>query len=141
MRLYLDTMVWVYALEGRSPSSPLAQDLLRSIRAGRHTVVASHFLLAEALVLPIRDNNAFLVAAYKRALLNSDFVSITHFDAAAATAFATLRASARIKSPDAIHLALAATASVDAFITTDDRLLKLSVPGLPRISDLRTHLP
>lgn len=141
MRLYLDTMVWVYALEGRSALSPLAQNLLRRIRAGRHTVVASYFLLAEALVLPLRNNDAFLVAAYKRALLTSEPISLVPFNAAAATAFAALRASTRVKSPDAIHLALAVKAQADAFITTDDRLLKLSAPGLPHIGDLNTPLP
>lgn len=50
MRLYLDTMVWVYALGGRSASSPLAQSFLRQVRAGRYKVIASHFLPAEALV-------------------------------------------------------------------------------------------
>ncbi len=104
-------------------------------------MVASHFLLAEALVLPVRENETFFVAAHKRTFLTSDSISMAPFEAAAAIAFAALRASARVKSPDAIHLAIAATARVDAFITTDSRLLKLSVPNIPYIGDLTTPLP
>lgn len=140
MRLYLDTMVWIYAREGRSSFSPLAQDLFHRIRTGRHTIVASHLLLAEALVMPVRENNAFLIAAWKRSLSASDSVSIAPFDTATAMIFAALRASLRVKSPDALHLAIAANAQVDALITTDERLLKLTVPGIGRIGDLTTTL-
>jgi predicted nucleic acid-binding protein len=53
MRVYLDAMIWIYALEGRSAFSPAAQGFLRKLRAARHTIVVSHFLLAETLVVPV----------------------------------------------------------------------------------------
>jgi predicted nucleic acid-binding protein len=140
MRLYLDAMVWIYALEGRSAFSPAAQNFLRAIKDGRHTILASHFLLAEILVVPLRESDAFSIAAYKRAFLAADAVSLVPFDAAVAMNFATLRASTRVKSPDAIHLALAATARADAFITTDGRLTKLTIPGIGLIGDLSPPL-
>jgi predicted nucleic acid-binding protein len=141
MRVYLDAMIWIYALEGRSAFSPDAQNFLRTLKAGRHTILASHFLLAETLVIPIRESDTFSIAAYKRAFLAADAVSLVPFDAIAAMRFAALRASSRVKSPDAIHLALASSAGADAFITTDDRLSKLAVPGIGLIGDLNTPLP
>ena len=55
--------------------------------------------------------------------------------------FAGLRAAHRIKQPDAIHLALAASASADVFVTADNRLSKLTVPGTAVIGDLNFKLP
>jgi predicted nucleic acid-binding protein len=141
MRVYLDAMVWIYALEGRSAFSPAAQKFLTRLRAGRHIVVVSHFLLAETLVVPVRENDTFSVAAYKQAFLRSESVEIVSFDATTAMTFAQLRAAHRTKSPDSIHLSLAATALVDAFITTDTRLQSLTIPGIALIGDLSTLLP
>ena len=136
MRAYLDAMVWIYALEDHPTFGAAAQQLLLSLRAGRHTILSSHFLLAEVLVLPTRQRDAFTIAAYKRTLLVSDSVSVIPFHADAAGRFAELRATQRVKSPDAIHLALAASARADAFLTTDIRLLQLTIPGISRIGDL-----
>ncbi len=141
MRLYLDTMVWIYALEGHPEFGARAQDLMARIRNGRHITVTSSFLLAETLVLPVRKSDFFLVGKFKRALLGSRSVEEVFFNNTTAMHFATLRAAHRVKQPDAIHLALAATAGADAFITTDDRLNKLSVSGIGLIGDLNTTLP
>ena len=57
------------------------------------------------------------------------------FDERAVSVFAHLRAVTKIKAPDAIHLACAASASVDLFLTGDKDLLKLDVPGIHFIAD------
>jgi predicted nucleic acid-binding protein len=57
----------------------------------------------------------------------------------AAPIFARLRA-AGIKSADAMHVATAAAAGVDLFLTNDKRLAKLSEAGLPFIASLETDL-
>jgi predicted nucleic acid-binding protein len=141
MRLYIDTMVWIYALESHPEFGIPAQEFLRKVRRGRHRTVTSHFLLAETLVLPVRKNDTFSIAMYKLALLHTDSVQTVSFDEVAAMTFAQLRATHRTKSPDSIHLALAAKAQVDAFITTDTRLHTLTVPGISLIGDLTTPLP
>jgi predicted nucleic acid-binding protein len=140
VRLYLDTMVWIYALENHTEFGQSAQEFLRSIRRGRHTTITSHFLLAETLVLPVRKNDTFSIAMYRQAMLHTDSVQLASFNTEAAMVFAQLRATYRTKSPDAIQLAIAATARVDAFITTDTRLQKLIIPGIALIGDLSTTL-
>ena len=141
MRFYLDSMVWIYAFEGNSPFAAPAQTLFRNLRAAGHTLLVSHFLLGELLVVPIRSGDSFLVASYKRALLASATVELVPFSAEVAVSFATLRARHRTQSADAIHLSLAATAQADIFVTADSRLQKLVVPGIGAIVDLAYSVP
>ncbi|HEY7838794.1 MAG TPA: hypothetical protein VIC54_09360 [Terriglobales bacterium] len=42
--------------------------------------------------------------------------------------------------PDALHLAIAATAGVNLFLTNDRRLHRLKVPGIDFIAGLDTNL-
>jgi predicted nucleic acid-binding protein len=58
----------------------------------------------------------------------------------AASVFAQLRAQSGVKALDALHLAVAATAGVDLFLTNDRRLQKLVVPGIQFITSLDTDL-
>ncbi len=136
MRVYLDAMVWIYALEGDPAFGVPAKGLLQRLLAGRHKILTSRFLLAEVLVQPVRKNDTFIIAAYKRALLTSDAVEVVEFTTTTAMRFAALRAAHRVKQPDAIHLALAASTNADAFITVDNRLQKLTIPGIGLIGNL-----
>jgi predicted nucleic acid-binding protein len=54
--------------------------------------------------------------------------------------FAALRAFHRTQSADSIHLALAASARADLFITNDKDLPKLTLPGIGKIVGLHTDL-
>lgn len=113
---------------------------MQQIKAGRHRILSSTFVLGEILVLPVRKNDAFTVGAYRRALLSSDAVEIVQYTADAAMRFAALRATERTHPADSIHLALAAAAGADMFITADQRLRNLQVPGIGRIADLDVQL-
>lgn len=57
------------------------------------------------------------------------------FTAAAAERFAAIRLLG-VPAPDAIHLATAAEAGTDLFLTNDRRLLPLAIPGIQFISTL-----
>jgi predicted nucleic acid-binding protein len=141
MRFYLDSMVWIYAIEGNPHFGPAAQKLLLSIQASPYTILTSHFLLGEFLVIPVRRNDQFTVMSYRRMLLQSKATEVVPFDTDVAMRFAAIRAAHRVKPPDATHLALAASAGADAFITVDNRLSKLTVPGIGFIGDLNTPIP
>jgi len=62
--------------------------------------------------------------------------SILPFDAECAVRYAALRADRTVQAPDAIQLACAATAGVDLFITSDDRLSRKQVRGVKFITSL-----
>ena len=136
MRLYLDTMIWVYALENHPTFGKPAQQLLGMIRRGQHTTLTSSFLLAELLVPHVRRQDRFVIASYRRMLSASPAMEVVPFGEEAALHFAAIRAAHKVKQPDAIHLALAASAGADAFLTIDNRLKALTIPGINLVGDL-----
>jgi predicted nucleic acid-binding protein len=70
-------------------------------------------------------------------LIRSMGFSLVPFDERCIEMFARLRAEMRLKAPDAIHLACAAAAGTDLFLTNDRQLLqrRLHVPGIQFIGD------
>ena len=58
------------------------------------------------------------------------------FDAAAAERYAEIRAQHRTTPADSIHLACAAAAGVDLFLTNDIKLARLNILGIQFIAGL-----
>jgi predicted nucleic acid-binding protein len=67
-------------------------------------------------------------------------VEILPFTAEAAEHYAQLRGSQRVDPADAIHLACAAQAGMDLFLTNDHRLRGLVVPGIHFIAGMDVEL-
>ena len=88
----------------------------------------------------MRKNDTFTLAAYRRMLVDNAAVEVVPFTAETALEFASIRAMHRAPSPDALHLALAASGRADVFVTGDERLTKLSAAGIGRIVDLTYQL-
>lgn len=62
------------------------------------------------------------------------------FDHGAVLPFSRLRAQEKLRAADAIHLACAASAEVDLFVTGDKQLTKRHVPGVKFIADIDNPL-
>jgi len=82
--------------------------------------------------VPKRNHDIFTTARYRR-FFQSTAVTPVPLSADVAERFADLRASTRVKPADALHLALAASAGADYFVTTDTKLHSLAIPGISRI--------
>ena len=68
------------------------------------------------------------------------FVKIFPFTETAADQYARIRGELRVSSADAIHLACAAEAEVDIFLTNDRFLANRVVPGIQFIAGLDSNL-
>ncbi len=88
----------------------------------------STLTLGEVLVKPAEQGNHTLRQQYADVL--SRTARLIAFDRDAARRYAEIRRNRRIRPPDAIQVACAAQASVDLFITSDDRLTRRTVPGI-----------
>jgi predicted nucleic acid-binding protein len=97
--------------------------------------MTSTLTLGEVLVKPIRTGDRALEAKYK-SLLREPEVKVLAFDRVAGEIFALIRQDRSIKAPDAIQLATAAAAGCDLFITNDDRLTFVQVPGIHFIASM-----
>jgi predicted nucleic acid-binding protein len=132
MRLYLDTTEWIYHFEGHAEFGPTAKALVDRILRDNQTIVSSVFVLSEILVVPRRNQNEFAIARLRRFFLSTAVTQVP-YSINAVDLYTELRAIRRVKPLDALHLAIAATARVDYFVTNDTKLHRLTVPGIGRI--------
>jgi predicted nucleic acid-binding protein len=128
-RIFVDSNIFIYHFEDSGARGLRATEILRRIGQRGDELMASALAIGEVLVKPIEYGNAILEAKY-RALMRGPWVGLAPFDAVAGEIFARVRQDRRIKTPDAIHLATAASAGCDLFITNDDRLSTVFVPGI-----------
>ena len=138
-RIYWDTMLYAYWLEGNNKLSQRVQQIHQTMLQRSDTLCGSLFVLGELLVGPAKANDAAAATAIQQ-FFDSDQVTMLPYVPQAVRLFADLRAHHGVKALDALHLAIAATSGVDLFLTHDRRLHKVVAPGLPFIAGLETDL-
>ena len=136
-RLYLDTNIFIYALEGYLEYESIITSLFRNIDNGIYSAVTSELTLAEVLVKPFMDKNKDLEQIYEEILQSSNSLTITTIDRQILIKASMIRASSDgINLPDAIHLATAQLKNCSYFITNDKRLRNNETIQVIIISDL-----
>jgi predicted nucleic acid-binding protein len=133
-RIFFDTNVFIYMFEGLEPNRMRMLEIRRRMLERGDQIVTSAMTLGELLVKPTKLGQASLIEQYDRAVRST--AQVISFDAQVAWRFASLRATHNIRSADAIQLACAAHAGVDLFLTNDQRLHLLNVPGIGFITPL-----
>ena len=124
MRLYLDSCVLIYALDGAEPlRRRTLQQLERYVDA---EWVISDLVRMECLVGPLRAADQIRLRAF-RSFFSDCSVMPLHPDVMERAA--ELRASTRLQTADAIHLAAAMHWSCDALLT-NDHVFQLSQSGI-----------
>lgn len=115
--IYLDSSILIYLIE-RHPiyASIIEKSLSRSIGS---ILATSALVRLEVLTKPMQDGQDEIVALYRQFLDSTRNLSIN--DASFSIAL-ELRAKHRLKTPDALHLAVALIHHCDAFWTNDNRL-------------------
>lgn len=131
-RVFWDTNVFVYLLEGGNFSARVKEIRSRMLERGDQ-LVTSALTLGELLVKP-QEQGETAVRDHESTI--RQIATVLPFDAACAPRYAAIRADRSIKAPDAIQLACAAAAGVDLFITNDDRLSRKHVPEVKFITSL-----
>lgn len=125
-RVYLDTNVWIYAVESYPAFIQELTDFFQQVDQNQYIAISSELSLAETLVKPIKDNDQGLQTAYKRAIVNRHNVFVVPILRELLIDAAQIRAETGLKLPDAIHAATAVQAQCNTFITNDTQLKKLS---------------
>jgi predicted nucleic acid-binding protein len=114
MRLYLDSCVLIYALDG---AEPLRRRTLQQLErfAGTDWVI-SDLVRMECLVGPLRAADQIRLLAFRSFFTDCSVVPL-HPEVMERAA--ELRASTRLQTADAIHLAAAVHWGCDALLTND----------------------
>ena len=132
-RIFLDTNFFIYLIQGTGPQSVRTKYLRSAFSLRRDEILTSVMTLGELLVQPMRVGDRVLVERYKM-ILRSPGITVLPFLENAAEAFARIRRDKKIKQPDAIQLATAAIVGCDLFLTNDERLMSVTVPGIQFIT-------
>ncbi|MCY0147770.1 PIN domain-containing protein [Hoeflea sp. G2-23] len=122
-RVYLDTNALIGIIENADELDKAQDVLVEEINDGRLEAVTSELTLAECLVKPIADRDESLVRVYLSLLAtDSKFMRVTPISRDIILEAARVRAGARVKLPDAIHVATAKISHCDEFVSNDRRL-------------------
>ena len=133
-RIFWDTNLFVYLLEDKGERTEQVVALRQRMIERQDQLLTSALTLSEILVKPLEAGDRELMRHYERTITAS--AAVLPFDQAASAAFATVRQDPSIHPADAIQLACASVASVDMFITNDQRLSRHVVPGIHFIQSL-----
>ena len=134
----LDTVIFIYFIEEHPQFLPMVEPVFTAIDTGSFEGVTSGLTLLETLVAPYRAGNAPLAERYTALLTRSRGIRLVDLHRPLLRAAAQLRATARVKTPDALQLAAALGTHCSAYLTNDRDLPP--IPGL-RILQLRDYLP
>ncbi len=138
-RVFWDTMLLIYLLEGNPAFRPRADALLARSRRRNDSLFTSYLAIGEVLAGVERSNRPIKTAAVQQTLSEIGFRFLP-FDAGAVRPFGLLRGREKLKVADSIHLACASSAGIDLFLTGDTQLTKLDVPGIQFIADFNNSL-
>lgn len=133
-KVFLDTNFFIYLFEGLEPFRSRVLDIRKRTLDRGDQLVTSAMTLGEVLVKPTKLGQASLIEQYDRAIQAT--ARILSFDTQVAWRYASLRATHNLRNADAIQLACAAHFGVDLFITNDEHLHSLNVPGIGFITPL-----
>ena len=126
MRIYCDSVVSIYYLEGAPPLKTRATARLASLWAAGDTVVISDLVRLECRMQPISFGDAVALAHYD-SLFAQAGVERVPINTAVFDRATVLRAN--FKLGDSLHLAAAIESGCDRFLTNDTRLSTFT--GIP----------
>jgi uncharacterized protein len=138
-RVYWDTMLFIYWLEDHPVYAKRVRHILSKMEERQDRLCTSAFTAGEVLVGPYKMS-APTMAKQIREVFESHFVEVLPFTLATADLYARIRAQQRVSPADAIHLACAAHAGTDLFLTNDAALPGKVIPGIQFIAGLNTNL-
>lgn len=127
-RVFWDTNLFIYLLEDFGPQSDRVAEVRERMLERADELCTSTLTLGEVLVKPAEQGNEALRQRYEDVL--SRTARLIVFDRETTRRYAAIRRNRSIRPPDAIQLACAAQVGVDLFITSDDRLSRLAIPGI-----------
>lgn len=136
---YLDTNIWIYALEGFPAYAPSLTEVLSQIDQGALRGVTSELTLAETLVRPFQTGNQQQLDIYRQAIANAPYLTIVPIRRELLIYAAQVRAITKLKLPDAIHAATALASQCTTFLTNDQQFKGIADLNVVLMSDVVTE--
>lgn len=138
-RICWDTMLFIYLLEGHAAHVARMREILQRCYERGDYLCCSYLALGEIMAGAALSSDPKKEAVIQDTIREMGFHFLP-FDREAVLPFSRLRSKEKLRAADAIHLACAASAKVDLFLTGDKQLIKLHVPGVQFIADFYTPI-
>lgn len=138
-RIYWDTMLFIYWIEDHPLHASRVLEIFESMERRGDSLCTSMFTVGEILIAPLKRRDAE-AADQLRSFFRTTTVDLVPFTDITAEHYAAIRAAHRVLPADAIHLATAAQSSVNLFLTNDQRLRALTIPGIDFIAGMDVDL-
>jgi len=132
-------MLFVYWFEDDPRHAERVNQVFARMVQRGDALCTSVFTLGEVLTGPYKKKEIESVQRL-RAFFQPPHVELLPFTVETADNFARIRGQHKISPADAIHLATAASAGVDLFLSNDRRLQKLVIPGIDFIAGMDVNL-
>ncbi len=121
-KLYLDTNIFIYAVEAVAEYSVAVETLFGRIDDGSIAAATSELTLAEVLAKPFEAGRHDIARIYEDMLTPSAWLSVLPVERATLIEAARLQSRLALRLPDAIHVATAIAAGCTAVVSNDRRL-------------------
>ncbi len=138
-RVYWDSMLFIYWLEDHPQYAKQVDAIHSRMKQRQDRLITGAFTFGEVLAGTYRQGRAELADQF-RTLLRSVVAEIVPFTVETAEHYARIRGALGTTPADAIHLASAAQAGTDLFLTNDKSLVGKIVPGIQFIAMLDTQI-
>jgi len=138
-RIYWDTMLFVYWLEDHPRYAKRVRRILSKMKERQDQLCTSSFTVGEILVGPYKMG-ASETTRQIREVFKAPFVEVIPYTIETADLYAGIRAQHGVSPADSIHLACAAQARIDLFLTNDAALVGKVIPGIQFIAGLDSNL-
>lgn len=131
-------MLFIYWLEDNPQFAKRVGKIRARMRERDDELITGAFTFGEVLAGVYRSGNS--TVADTKNLMQSAVSEVIPFTIETVDRYAQIRGSMDLAPADAIHLACAAQARADLFLTNDKRLVGKFVPGIQFIAALDTTL-
>jgi predicted nucleic acid-binding protein len=139
-RIYWDTMLFIYWLEENPQFGKRVDAIWSRMQERNDQLITGALALGEVFAgAHQRGANKERIQEVKTALENS-VSAVIPFTAETADVYGRIKGSLKIPSADAIHLACAAMAGTDLFLTNDKNLVGKVIPGIQFIAGLDSNI-
>ena len=118
-RIALDTSVFIYQLESNPRYAPLTDTIFQWLERPEHGAVTSTITMTELLVQPYRDSRQELVDEFYALLATYPNLDWIAPNLEIADIAARIRATHRLRTPDALQAATAILARATGLVTND----------------------
>lgn len=138
-RIYWDSMLFIYWLENNPLFAKRVAAIHSRMQQRQDQLITSAFTFGEVLAGAYRQGVPHQ-ADEIRGLLLSVVSEVVPFTVEAANHYARIRGTLGMAPADAVHLACAAYAGTDLFLTNDKALVGKVIPGIQFIAGLDSNI-